>query len=260
MRWLLLCLPLAGCSLVDQVKDKISPYTETTALQGLVLNITQPDDSALRDALAEVEDWEPGLARATVFGANAAEVADLENAPIEGASVVLRSDSLGKVELVETEPGRYDNDTLDYPHGEELEVTLDDGRAHKASTLAAGGLKDLDIPSTSEKNRKIVVDATGESVDALLVVLIDADSGRVLYDSTPKDVQAMYEFAHGDGSLEVELSGDLFAEDGLYAVGVAGLKRASEGTFVEINALLSTFMAGEVVFYPVRVGDVPADG
>ncbi len=249
----LLLLPLGGCSLIGSLGDELSKYTETTTMQGLALNVAEPENDEVANALAELPEWSPGIGRATIFLADAANVADLSNAPIRGAAVTLRAKSFGALALDEGDAGRYETEDLDYPQGQELEVVIEGDTTHRASTIAPVGLKNLRLPESSAMNRTIVVDASNEDIDALLVVVVEVGTGKVIYDSTPTSVEDMYAFSHGDGPTRVELDGSLFDRAGLYAIGVSGLERAGEGTYEELNVLLSTFMAGEVVFHSVLI-------
>ncbi len=249
----LLLLPLGGCSLLGALTDKLEQYTETTTMQGLALNVAEPQNDQIANVLAELADWSPGIGRATIFLADASNADDMSEAPIGGAAVTLRAESFGELTLDEGKTGYYETEDLDYPQGEELEVVIEGESTHRAATLAPAGLKNLEIPERSAMNQSIVIDASHEDIDALFVVVVEVRTATVIYDSTPKTIEAMYEFSHGAAPTSVELDGSMFDRAGLYAIGLSGLIRAEQGTYEELNVLLSTFMAGEVVFSPVLI-------
>ena len=91
-------LLLGGCDLIDQGRDLIGDLTNPLVTQALVLGVAPPDEASDIDLPSEYAEG----AGATVFLADAADVADLENAPISGATVTLHGQAVG-----ELAPGSY---------------------------------------------------------------------------------------------------------------------------------------------------------
>lgn len=247
-------MPLAlllACSDFEEVKSAYDDLTNPVVVQAWFLGVEVPEGVDLGDS-----DWSEG-ATIRAFVANAEDADNLENAPVEGARVVSRAASLGTVPLEEEGDGAYRGSAPSYPESEDVVVSVDD--AHKLSMTAPPAAR-VAIPAEMEAGEALVVSLAGQEYDNVLVVVMDTVSGEVVYDNTPQDIGALYDFALYEGALSLEVPGRAFAAESVYAVGVAGLRNADPDAFVDVNALLSAMMAGQIVFYPVStLPDVPGD-
>jgi hypothetical protein len=113
---------------------------------------------------------------------------------------------------------------------------------------------DADLPTAHSAGQPLSVDLAGQGFDSVLVVVLDAASLELSYSNEPADIQELYEFGHGGTGDSVEIPGDAFPGDSLYAVGVAGLVTADAADLDEVNTALSSMLAGKFRFYPVQTG------
>ena len=243
---------LAACQQIEDIKDKASGLVNPLVVEGLYLGVAEPESDEID---LSSTDFANG-AVIQVFLADAASVTDIEDAPVEGATVRLRSDANGPQILNDEGSGRYAADAgdgLDYraSDGISLVVDLTDGEA--SLDLTAPPAADVDIDETHSANSAMVVDLEGQGFDSALVVVFEASSGDVTFSNRPESVKEIYDFSHGgDGeSLIIELPATAFPDQTIYAVGVAGLVSATADEMVDVNTGLSTFMAGKMKFYPV---------
>lgn len=249
-RTLLLVPLLAGCSDLDDLKDKVDGFTNPTVIEGLVLGVAEPDFEFDLSGT----DFDKGAA-GVVFLADAASVDEIESAPITGADVNILSDSSGKVKLKGEGDGKYavtGEDGFEYNAGEDLDLTIDFGDSSSGATVKAPAAASVSIAEEHTKGEGVTVDLSGQSFSSVLVVVFDASTGDITFSNEPNGIKEIYDFTHGgaDG-LVVEIPGSAFSSESLYAVGVAGLKNAGADDFTDSNTLLSSYMAGKMKFFPV---------
>ena len=233
------------------IKDKIEGLTNPLVAEALVLGIEEPSTDEIDPSAAGLE---PGVG-ATVFLADAKSVTDLENAPVGGADVAY-SDSSGSFPMEEDSSGEYrvdsvDEQDFDYVADGDAEVSATiDGAAHTV-TVHKPGPVELDVPLQHTAGQPLVLDASGEDVDKLLVVVFRADTGEVVFSNRPNSVRDYYDLGHGSGEVTVTVDGDALSAQTLYGIGAAGLTNGDESSFESVNTVLSAFMAGEMRFYPL---------
>ena len=192
---------------------------------------------------------------ATVFLADAKDADDLENAPVTGAAVAY-SDSSGSFAMEEDDGGEYrvssvDEPDFDYVPDGDADVTATiDGEDHTV-TVHKPGPVDLAVPLQHPAGQPLVLDASGEDIDNLLVVVFRADTGDVVFSNRPTTVREYYDLGHSTGQMTVTIEGAALSAETLYGVGAAGLTNGEESEFDGVNTLLSAIMAGEMRFYPV---------
>lgn len=243
---------LVGCEQLKDVQDKVAGWTNPLVMQGLYLGVAEPDIEGFDLSKTDFDDGTSAL----LFLADASNVDDLENAPISGAGVVLKSDGNGRVSLGDEGDGAYRasaSDGLTYSAGEavSLVVTMNDSQA--SGSVLSPAAADLDVPEQHDKGEALSLDLTGQSFDSLLVLVFDATSGKVTFSNQPESVKEIYDFTHGGSSdaLVVDVPGSAFPTEGLYAVGAAGLRTASADDFEDANTALSSLLSGKLKFYPV---------
>lgn len=275
---------LTGCGkLREQIKDfqdEYSDITNTFVAAGTILGVDEPDFSEfMQDELCIEPDtlpidsamYEKGN-KALVFLAQAELSANISDSqPITGATILISSDN-GEINNVKMEEGEIDGQyTASTEEGLEytssfISFTIDSG-AEEEHTLSvdAPPTASLDsIPNDNTNDSPIDVDLTGQGFHSALMMVINVETGEMSYDNLPQEVEEMYSLAHPEGSFlgedtpeidSVALPGSAFSEDGLYAVGVAGLRAAGSDDMNNINLLLSGMIAGKFSFKPVCVPD-----
>ena len=257
-------LALTGCGLFDKIKETtetLEGLTNPLVAQGLILGVEEPEseDISLEDA-----GYAPGTT-VTVFLADATDAADMENAPIEGATVKVSGGSANAT-ASEEQPGAYlidPTEGLAYAASSlwTLSATIDGRDEASTATISLPAAAAVTVPETQdETGQPLSLDLTGQGFASALVVVFNAECGEFTYSNEPNSVTEIYNFGHGDGeATEVEIPGSAFPEEGVYAVGIAGMVHTTADDLNNFNTALSTFMAGKMVIYPSVVGipDIP---
>jgi len=250
-----LMLLLPGCDLIQDARDELTDLTNPLVSQALLVGIAEPEDDAVANALAQT-DWNMGVI-AQVFLADATSADDLSNAPVGDATVKLKIGGNQPIRLEEDETGSYsatNEDGLVYQVSADVEVSvnLEGGPALLVNKLPQE--PDVDVPTQQAKGAKLVVDLTNRSYNAVLGVVINAQTSNVVWSNEPATAEEIYNFGHSDGFVnKLEIPGSAFASPGVYAVGIAGLVNGNVDDFDNVNSLLSSFMAGKMSIYPVTV-------
>lgn len=237
-------LLLGGCDLIDQGRDLIGDLTNPLVTQALVLGVAPPSEASDIDLPPEYAEG----AGATVFLADAADVADLENAPITGADVSIRS-----VAVAEVGAGGYALEPGDIAYAPnetwELQVTLSGDSA--TAGIALPPPADFTVPAAHTVNSGLTVDLTGQDFDGAFVVVVD-DGGNIVYDNRPTDIKGLYDLTRGEAAGVIEIPATAFPQVGGYLVGVAGIRTTTGREDLDgMNTVLSTMMAGQLVFEPL---------
>lgn len=248
-------LLLPGCDLLEDARDELTNLTNPLVGQALVVGIDEPEDELVAAALANT-DWNLGVL-AQVFLADATSADDLSNAPVENGTVNAIVGANAAVRLKEDDPGSYsasNEDGLVYQVSADVEITvnLEGGPALMTNKLPQA--PDLDIPAQQNKGAKLVVDMTGGNYNAVLGVVINAQTANVVWSNEPTTPEEIYDFGHGSGFVDsLEIPGATFSNPGVYAIGIAGLVNGDADSFDNVNTLLSSFMAGKMSLYPMTV-------
>lgn len=258
MRHLLLAgvvLAQSGCEQIADLKDDVQGLTEPLVVEGLYLGVAPPDSDQVDLSGTDFAK----TAAATVFLADATSIDQLEEAPVEGASVAVRSDAGGSVTLADDGGGKYSatsDDGLTYAGGERFTLSIERDTTHRLSIVAPPD-PDADLPAEHTAGQDLIVDLDGQGYDSALVVVLDGQSGDVTFSNEPEGLEEIYRLSRGDGATRVVIPGSAFAGPSVYAVGVAGLNAASGDDYEELNTGLSTFLAGKFRFYAVSTIPVP---
>lgn len=241
---------LAGCEAIDSLKEDVEGLTNPLVVQGMYLGGGEPEAGVDLSGT----DFDQA-AQATVLLADAASVDDLQNAPVTGASVTLRSETGGSVALGDEGGGRYaasSEDGLVYAAGEQFVMSIETDVLSKVAIVAPPE-PEVDLPDTHTAGEPLNVLINDTDVDSAVVVVIDGASGEVTFSNEPADIRELYDLTHGKGTTRVEIPGEAFRSPSVYAVGVAGLNAASADDFEELNTALSGFLAGKFRFYALTV-------
>jgi hypothetical protein len=274
---------LTGCNkLKDQLKDiqdEFGDITNTFVAAGTILGVEEPDfNDFMQEELCldpemypiDASMYEQGN-QALIFLAQAELSADINDSqPITGATISISSDN-GDIDVMMEEgeiDGQYSagaDQGLEYSSSI-VTFTIDSGaeESHILSVDAPPAASMDSVPRENATENPISVDLTGQGFHSALMMVINVETGEMTFDNLPQEVEEMYTLAHPEGALlgeetpeieSVELPGTAFPEDGIYAVGVAGLRAAGSGDMDNINLLLSGMIAGKFAFSPVCVPD-----
>lgn len=230
-------LGLSGCGLLETVE----PYTNTLSTQSVFIGVVNPLKGTI-----PVEDQ----LVMSVFVADAADIGDIEEAPVTGAEVrVAQGQADGA--LTEVEGGLY----YGISTGEEGAIRYQDGNTYAVEVVA----NDESFESSGvapgaaafEEDRTCVTAAqatslhvTGGTYERLVVAVYD-DSGAETWSNIPRDASQLVDFITADVSSGViEVPGEAFP-DAETAYGVAVIGLVQEGTYSDnLNPLLSHFYVG----------------
>lgn len=249
-------LSLTGCEAFQKARDTLDGVLQPVVVEGLVLGIQAPQGTGADD-LFQDSPYAAGTA-VTAFLADAQEVADLENAPITDAEVVVDvGDATFDIPaLGEGGYSRVPDGAMVYDAGQTWSLSITRTADGESSTGVASLALPADhdfseqLPMFHTAGEAIDLDFTGLDYDAALVVVLDQDG--VAYSNEPTTIREVYEFTHGNGDLTTEtLPGEVFTEGGIFLVGVAGMTNTRAADLEGVNTALSTVMMGKMRFYAV---------
>lgn len=244
-----LLIPMVGCEYLEKGQDIVEGLTNPLVVQGMVLGISPPDSEYVD--LSQT-DFQEGTA-ATLFLADASTAQQIEEAPVEGATISLEGEVIGSAALGELGAGAYmmnPSAGVTYEAGAQwtVQITGHDEEASSASLVLPAAVSVV-IPAQHTANTGMTLDLSAGAYDSALVVVLDGQSGEVTYSNQPEDVMAYYEFTHGTVAVTtVEIPATAFPGESVYAVGVAGMNNADSATMVNMNTVLSAVMVGRMGF------------
>jgi hypothetical protein len=264
---------LTGCFINDTIdsinkaKEKIEALTDPFILQGVVVGVTAIDDPQIAELL-EGGDFVPGVG-ASVFIADATDAAEMDDAPVHDATVLIEGnlDVLAE-ELIldDVATGQYDirpEDGLIYTPGARWKLKVqaaEDERVSVARFDLPEPVVGLNIPKKHTPGDDLVLDFASLEQDYLsaLVFVVD-DTGELTWSNEPTDINSLYAVTSAVDPLEsITIPGSAFADEALYVVGVAGMVHTDPNMdLVEVNIALSSVMSGQLVFWPVTTISFP---
>ncbi len=237
-------LGLGACARLESTDALVAPVVA----QGLFLGMDLPEgiDFEGTDILAY-------SAACTVFLAYVSDPAQLAEAPVEGADVAFLSEGNGHLDLAESGDGKYvvtAAEGLVYQPGDAATVALDLDGESASIVVEAPPAPEISFPAAVTKGEAFTVDLTGQGYDGVLAAVYDVGRNKVTWTNLPEGVEDTYAYTHPVEATEIlEIPGDGFPGQGSYVVGVAGMRLANPGTFVNVNTTLSAFMAGQLSLY-----------
>jgi len=255
-------LLLTSCILledeINDITDEIEGLTNPLVVQSAFLGVAEPD--AGDDIDLSGTEFEKGSG-ITVFLADAASIDEMDEAPVSGAGVKLRIGDTPIYDLIEAEDdGRYTltgEDGLEYEATADAVLTMGISGSQSSMSTVLPPPPDLDFEPQGSTGEALAINLAGTEYDQVLAVVIDGE-GEVTWSNQPEDIRAWYEFANEeDGGQSFEIPGEAFKRDGAYLVGVAGLVRADDASFENMNTALSSLLAGQILFQPYVTVTVP---
>jgi hypothetical protein len=248
----LLASLMSGCGQLEDVKETLEGLTDPLVVEAILIGAVEPE-SELID-LSET-DFADG-ATIKVFVADATSLDDLESGAMDGVSVDLKSASLGNLPLSAVGGGLYTangQDGLEYFAGEEYLISVTNGDTQHKVAVAAPHPVDIQLPQQHSVGDNLLIDLTDYEYDTVLVAVLDVQSGELTYSNEPEGIEAMYEATHSGGNVKRhEIPGSAFDVPSVYAVGVAGMRNAVAEDYTEMNTGLSSYLVGQMRFYPVQ--------
>jgi hypothetical protein len=240
-----LCLSLSSCDFAEEVIDVFEGLTNPLVSLGMVLGVEPAVGADL-----EGTDYEEGVF-ASVFLADAANVNQIDQAPVTGANVTVMT-----VPAFDTGTGLYSivpTDGLSYLEGVTCRVRVEINGGIAQADLVLPAAADFDPPTQHTAGADMVVDVTGQEFHSLLIIVLEAESGSVTWSNEPETAREFYDFTHrSTEELVVTIPGsEAFPNQTGYLVGVAGMNHTGASNLQHMNTALSTLMAGKMVMSPV---------
>lgn len=248
MTRLIMCVAtvgITGCDLFDSTRDAIDDLTNPSIALGLLIAVEEPEDADLG-----ATDLEVGTSFSMFLG-DAASAADIENAPINNATVTVEG-----VATADPEEGVYvitPDRGLIYDDGATwlVDITLPSGPA--SATLQLPVAPQFDAVTAHTSAEGLSIDLAGQGFNAVVVVVIETSSGELTYSTEPTTPREVYDLTRGNDEVSVvDVPGEAFPSDNeVYVLGIAGLNHASGAEIEGVNSVLSSASAGKMVFQPI---------
>lgn len=251
--WIALLLPLVAC---DKIADVYDGVTAPIVAQGLVLGVEPPPSEI--DLTGS--DFASG-ASATVFLASAEEAQNIEDAPVADATVSLSGGNLATMEATNLGDGAYQvgpDPSLEYQDNATWTITALTSDDTSTADVTLPPAADLAFDQQHTANAPITIDMTGQGFTDVLIVVMDNATGATTYDNRPQGIRELYDRSRNNTPLTtVEIPGSAFADESVYAIGVAGLTHTTADDLEFMNTLLSSVSAGKLRFTAVSTMQAP---
>ncbi len=242
---LALALTLPGCAFFGKARDTFDGLVNPLVGLGLLLSVAPSEDEDVDLSNAPVQEG----TTFTLMLVDAAHVNDLDQAPVTGAAVSLHGEAASEIEdgTYLIAPG-----ALAYDPGATWELQITRGASEATAQLALPATHDEAPPREHSAGADLIVDLSGEEYDSVLVMVIDPLVGDVTWSNQPETPREVYDFTRGDPELVVTIPGDeAFPDEQPYLVGIAGMNHTGASDLDGMNTIISTLMAGQMVFHPV---------
>jgi hypothetical protein len=216
---------------------------------GVILSFVPPEAGGI-----DFENTPYSEGTITTIGlADAANAADLANAPVTGAAVTIRGNI--QTDAPETSPGVYTvelGSELQYTPNQTWNIDINPSDADEIATVTINLPESVDlstVPEEHSQSQPLMVDLSGKGYNSAIVIVLDGATGNTTYSNEPKTITDLYNFMTGDDEITiVEIPADAFPNQTLYMVGVAGMVHTTEDDIEGVNTALSKFMAGQMQF------------
>jgi len=232
---------MGGCKLFGAIDEARELLDEPVTMQALYIGLELPDGMDAQGTLLAIGAQSQAWVQRT--GSSGVSVVD-------DAKVSLISDRSGSVRLsFEGASWIADGyDGLDYVVGDEIKVIADYGGERGSIEMLTPPGPVVAISENHSPGIGIRVNISNPEVDY--------DNGGVLvYDLLGQQVvwESDYDVSKpiDPGNLVIDVDGNVFEADGLYAVGVLGLVASTEDDLSGLNPLGSGMLTGVMVVYPV---------
>ena len=254
MRMLPFFFILTGCDVLQEKISDIEELTNGFVAGGIFLGVEE-----IQSPYVDLSDTEfAKSANLTLFLAAADISNELSANPISRADVYFSS--VGVTDLLIPESadlGAYTSSSTDglvYTEGTRATLDITHAQVPHQLNIDVPLAPDFGLPSSHTLGTNITIDLTGQEFYETLIVVIRADTGEITYQKRPEDVESLYEFAHPGGVLmsedveyvtTVDIPASAFPNNNIYAVALAGIRSSERDDMVDVNPLLSSFIAGK---------------
>lgn len=257
-RWVLVALAASGCAWFKKAKDTVEGALEPIVAVGFVVQVDPFEDPLLEDYELDLEVGKAG----TVFLADARDVSDLENSPVDGAT--LEASACDKaVVMGELESGTYalePGSELDGCAQPTLTLTRTDSDPATVLPITIPPAPGFILPRDHNAGQPILLPLAETDFESAVVVVMDASTGDVTFSNEPSGIVETYQFIKGTGEVtDVEIPGDAFREDTVHVVLITGLISTPNSQLDEANTVLSTIAGGRTRVYVVSTLPVDTD-
>jgi hypothetical protein len=254
MRYTPLLTLLFGCDVIQEKISDIEELTNGFVAGGIYLGVED-----IESPYFDISDTEFGKSANLTLYLAAADISnELSANPISRADVFFSAGTMSELPILESsESGSYtansDNGLL-YAEGETAIIDITHAEVPHQLQIDVPLAPQFTLPESHMLGTNISLDLTGQEFYETLIVVIRADTGEVTYEKRPTDVESLYEFAHPGGVLmsdeieyvsTVEIPAQAFPNNNIYVVSVAGIRSSDRDDMVDVNPLLSSFIAGK---------------
>lgn len=235
---------LSGCRLFGSIQDAVDLLENPVTMQGIYVGLDVPlgvdTQGTDLEGGAQAQAW---VQRTSTDGVETAS----------GSKVSLVSDRAGSVKLSEEEGYWFANglDGLDYVEEDDIRLIVDLGGERSSIGMSTPLGAVVNIPENHTAGTGIRVDMVDQGFDNGGVVVANLISGEEVWRSE-YDVQVPVD----PDNLLIDVDGEVFLPDQLYAVGVLGLTASTEDDLQDLNKIGSGMLTGIMVVHLVStLGD-----
>jgi hypothetical protein len=243
-----------GCDVLQEKIADIEELTNGFVAGGIYLGVEE-----IESPFFDLSETEFGKSANLTLYLAAADISnELSANPISRADVFFSAGTMSELPILESgETGAYvatsDNGLL-YAEGETAVLDITHANVPHQLQIDVPFAPQFTLPGSHTLGTNITIDLTGQEFYETLVVVIRADTGEITYEKRPTDVESLYEFAHPGGVLmseeidfvtTVDIPAQAFPNNNIYVVSIAGIRSSDRDDMVDVNPLLSSFIAGK---------------
>ena len=230
---------LSGCRLFGSIQEAVDLLENPVTMQGIYVGLDVPPGVDIEgtdlDGGAQAQAW---VQRTSTDGVETAT----------GSKVSLISDRAGSVKLAEGEGYWFANglDGLEYVEEDDIRLIVDIGGERSSVGMSTPLGAVVNIPENHSAGTSIRVDMQNQGFDNGGVVVANLLTGEEVWRSE-YDVEVPLD----PDNLLIDVSGEAFLPDQLYAVGVVGLTASTEEDLQDLNEIGSGMLTGLMVVHLV---------
>ena len=246
---------LTSCELINSKLERIEELTHGFVVGGVYWGLedfqSQYMDLNTTDFAANAE--------LSIYLANATIREELSANPVSRADVFLSTGTVQNFSIPESSDvlGTYSSSSLNglvYMGGEYATLDITHSQIPHQIGIEVPNAPNFTLPASHTLGDGISIDLSGQGFYEAFVVVVRADDGSITYERRPDDIESLYQFAHPNGVLlteeseyieTIDIPPSAFPVYNLYAIAVAGIKSSSQEDMVDVNIMLSSFIAGK---------------
>lgn len=244
-----LALSTSGCQALFSLRDVVAGVVEPFAMQSTHVGVVPPEDPQLIEAISGSEYGSGVLTRLWPYDAKLGGEPDglqpLFQGDASGGRVVMLPDPEGSGYRLDGEDG------VRYTAGDEIEVEVSYEGVPRWIQVVAPEAPTVAFAKYHGAGEPIRVSLAGQDYTRALVMVLDVETSETLWSNLPSSADDIEGGARGAEALVVDIPGDVFGEESVYAVGVAGAVEAGSDDYAELNTAVSGFTAARFEFSTV---------